>query len=472
MPVPDRWFDLTRPAAAVQLEDSVDIANSRMRICLNVILDGRYHIVHDSRGYLDDTRPADRALWRAPIGRVHLGILRATGLPLRKNRSAMNPYCVAKYGDKWVRTRTVLDDGGAEHVFNEQHTWSVYDIATVLTVGVFDHCPDAPHREIGKVRIHLSSLERGRIYAHSYRLIILERDGVKRTGELQLAVKLSCGIALLRTYARPVLPRMHYTHPLSATENEELRSGAANVMALRFGRAEPPLRSEVVACMCSAAASGYHHWSLRKSKANFHRLVQLASPFVSLFHGVESVRSWRDPAATLLALAIFFVALWFHDLVPTMLFLCVVFKGVWNYRFRPTLPPYVDYRVSYLDVVHPDELDEEFDTFKSSREANLLRMRYDRLRMISGRVQTVVGDIASQGEKIRSLLSWRDPRATAIFQLFLLTAAVVVYLAPKKLLVGLAGLYIMRPPRYREKNTPSTIASFISRLPSNRDNLM
>lgn len=40
----------------------------------------------------------------------------------------------------------------------------------------------------------------------------------------------------------------------------------------------------------------------------------------------------------------------------------------------------------------------------------VLRMRYDRLRDVSSRIQNHMGDLATQGERIQSLLSWRDPR--------------------------------------------------------------
>nr|ABA96012.2 C2 domain containing protein [Oryza sativa Japonica Group] len=319
--MPSKWFDLKNPDKP-QFDSSVDDGNdnsSRMRICLKNMLDGRYRIVHDSKGYMDDTRPADRKLWRPPVGRVHLGILRATGLPLRMGKSTVNPYCVAKYGDKWVRTRTILD--GPEHVFNEQHTWSVYDIATVLTAGVFDHFPHTrkAHREIGKVQIHLSCLETDRVYAHSYPLIILNRRGFKKAGELQIAVKLSSEsfISLLGMYARSTLPKMHYEHPLTVMEEDKFRSEVAEVMALRFSRVEPPLRSEIVAYMCNATG-GTSCWS----------------------------------------------------------------------------------------SVHPDEIDEEFDSVESSCSIDL------------------------------------------------------------KVLVGIAGFYIMRHPRFRKKNnTPSIVENFFRRLP-------
>ncbi|MCI88345.1 multiple C2 and transmembrane domain-containing protein 1, partial [Trifolium medium] len=41
-------------------------------------------------------------------------------------------------------------------------------------------------------------------------------------------------------------------------------------------------------------------------------------------------------------------------------------------------------------------MDEEFDTFPTSKNPDLVRMRYDRLRSVAGRIQTVVGDLASQ----------------------------------------------------------------------------
>ncbi|GAB4844474.1 FT-interacting protein 3 [Ancistrocladus abbreviatus] len=78
----------------------------------------------------------------------------------------------------------------------------------------------------------------------------------------------------------------------------------------------------------------------------------------------------------------------------------------------------------------PDELDEEFDSFPTSKGSDLVRWRYDRLRNVAAKVQTVMGDVASQGERLQALLSWRDPRATAVFLTFCLVAAAVLYSTP------------------------------------------
>lgn len=60
--------------------------------------------------------------------------------------------------------------------------------------------------------------------------------------------------------------------------------------------------------------------------------------------------------------------------------------------------------------VHSDELDEEFDSFPTLRPNEYVRMRYGQLRSVAERIQTVVGDIATPGERFQSLLTWWDPR--------------------------------------------------------------
>jgi hypothetical protein len=284
---------------------------------------------------------------------------------------------------------------------------------------------------------------------------------------------------------------MHYAQPLeeeqydffSATETAEegnkLWLHAANILALRLDRMEPPLRSEVVAYLCNAENCNNSSWSLRRSKANFFRLMQVLSPLIGAERWFGGVISWKNPLTTLLIHGILVLALWFLDLVLPLVLLYLVLLGVWNYRFRPRRPPYFSMLLSYLNIVHPDELDEEFDTVKTSLsdDDGLLRMRYDRLRAVASRIQTVMGDVATLFERFQSLLTWRDPRVTAIFMLFLLLAAAVAYFVPyKKLLVAMAGFYIMRHPRLRRrrgtKTTPSIITNFFLRSPSKRDELM
>ena len=125
----------------------------------------------------------------------------------------------------------------------------------------------------------------------------------------------------------------------------------------------------------------------------------------------------------------------------------------------------MDTRLSHADAAHLDELDKEFDTFPTSRSSDIIRMRYDRLRSIRGRVQIVIGDLATQGERFQSLLSWRDPRATTLFVTFCLIAAIVLYVTPFQVVALLIGLYVLRHPKFRHKLS-SIPFNFIRRLPA------
>ncbi|GFY98296.1 calcium-dependent lipid-binding (CaLB domain) plant phosphoribosyltransferase family protein [Actinidia rufa] len=70
----------------------------------------------------------------------------------------------------------------------------------------------------------------------------------------------------------------------------------------------------------------------------------------------------------------------------------------------------------------------------------------------SGRIQTVVGDLATQGERVQSLLSWRDPRATTLFVVFCLVAAIVLYVTPFQVVALLAGGCPQEPTACYERN--------------------
>ncbi|KAL2483738.1 Calcium-dependent lipid-binding (CaLB domain) plant phosphoribosyltransferase family protein [Forsythia ovata] len=128
----------------------------------------------------------------------------------------------------------------------------------------------------------------------------------------------------------------------------------------------------------------------------------------------------------------------------------------------------MDTRLSCADNAHPDELDEEFDSFPTSRASDIVRMRYDRLRTIAGRIQIVVGDMATQGERLKSLLNWRDPRATTLFVVLCFVAAIVLYVMPFQVVALLAVFYVLRHPRFRKK-VPSVPLNFFRRLPSRAD---
>lgn len=470
-----RWFNLEKPVLVDV--DQLKKEKFSSRLHLRVCLDGGYHVLDESTHYSSDLRPTAKQLWKPPIGVLELGILNAVGLHPMKTRDGKgtsDTYCVAKYGHKWVRTRTLVDNLFPK--YNEQYTWEVFDPATVLTVGVFDNSQlgdkDSHGKDlkIGKVRIRISTLETGRVYTHSYPLLVLHPTGVKKMGELHLALRFSCTsfVNMLYIYSRPLLPKMHYVRPFTVMQLDMLRHQAVNIVATRLGRAEPPLRKEVVEYMSDVDA---HLWSMRRSKANFFRLMSVFTGLFAVGKWFGDICMWRNPITSVLVHLLYLMLVSFPELILPTIFLYMFLIGIWNFRYRPRYPPHMNTKISQAEAVHPDELDEEFDTFPTSRNPDLVRMRYDRLRSVAGRIQTVVGDIATQGERVHALLSWRDPRATAIFVTFCLVAALVLYVTPFQVIAAIGGVYMMRHPRFRYR-LPSVPVNFFRRLPARNDSML
>ncbi|KAF5739005.1 protein QUIRKY [Tripterygium wilfordii] len=477
--VTSRWFNVENQFS--NAADSKIVTRFGSRIHLRVCLDGGYHVLDEAAMYSSDLRPTAKQLWKPHIGVLEMGILGATGLMPTKIKEgkggSSDAYCVAKYGQKWVRTRTVVDSLSPK--WNEQYTWEVFDPCTVITIGVFDnsrvdknviHNAGARDSRIGKVRIRLSTLESDRVYTHSYPLLMLHTTGVKKMGELHLAVRFSCAnmANMLHMYSLPLLPKMHYVLPLIVNQVESLRYQAMNVVASRLSRAEPPLGRDVVEYMLDHDS---HMWSMRRSKANFFRLMNVVSGVVAMGKWVESIRNWHRPVYSTLFLVVFLLLVLMPELIIPIILFYMAFLGLWRYRSRPRHPPHMEIRLSHAESVYPDELDEEFDSFPTSRSAEIVRMRYDRLRSVAGRIQTVVGDMASQGERFQALLSWRDPRATFVAVIMCLFAAFGFYLLPIRVVVALWVLYALRPPRFRSK-LPSPVFNFLKRLPTKADSLL
>lgn len=481
--VHSRWFNLEKFGFGALEGDKRHELKFSSRVHLRVCLEGAYHVLDESTMYISDVRPTARQLWKQPIGILEVGILSAQGLLPMKTKDgnkATDAYCVAKYGQKWVRTRTILESFNPK--WNEQYTWEVHDPCTVITLGVFDNCHLGGNEKsaagsgaridsrIGKVRIRLSTLEMDRIYTNSYPLLVLHPSGLKKMGELQLAVRFTClSLAnIIYLYGHPLLPKMHYLHPFTVNQLDSLRFQAMTVVAVRLGRAEPPLRKEVVEYMLDVDS---HMWSMRRSKANFFRIVSLFSGLISMNRWLGEVCHWKNPVTSVLVHVLFFILISYPELILPTIFLYMFLIGIWNYRFRPRHPPHMDTKLSWAEAVHPDELDEEFDTFPTSKAQDVARMRYDRLRSVAGRIQTVVGDIATQGERFQALLGWRDPRATSLFIIFCLIAAVVLYVTPFKIVVLAAGMFWLRHPRFRSK-LPTVPSNFFRRLPSRADSML
>jgi hypothetical protein len=483
--VASKWLDLLPSDETMRKVDkraAMHMHGGRLHV--RVCLDGGYHVADEPPYASSDFRPSARQLWRQPVGVLELGIVGCKGLlPMRtaEGKGCTDAYAVAKYGPKWARTRTISHS--FDPAWNEQYTWPVYDPCTVLTVGVFDDPlpslrPDggkdaACSRPMGKVRIRLSTLENGRVYRGTYPLILMLPTGAKSMGDVELAVRFATsGTALdvMHMYGQPSLPAMHHLRPIPAASRETLRLAAARISAAHLARAEPPLRREVSTWMLEAAEP--RGFSMRKLRANWNRAVAALSWVADAARWAEDTRSWRNPTATMMAHAVLVVLAWHPDLVVPTLTLHVAAVGVWKYRRRPRAPaPHPCVRASMAEAPDREELDEEFDTIPSARPPEVVRARYDRARMVGARLQAMVGDVATQAERLQALVSWRDPRATGMFVGLCVVVAMMLYMVPMKVVAVVAGFYYLRHPMFRDR-MPAPVINFFRRLPSMSERIM
>ncbi|KAJ0982561.1 hypothetical protein J5N97_010816 [Dioscorea zingiberensis] len=465
---PSRWLNLcgdeARPYAG--------------RVHVRVCLEGGYHVLDEAAHAASDVRAASKQLSKPAIGLLEVGVRGASNLiPMKVAKDgtsgSTDAYVVLKYGPKWARTRTILDQFNPR--WNEQYAWDVFDPCTVLTVAVFDNTrfkPSEPSRDakIGKVRIRLSTLDTNRVYMNTYPLIMIHPTGAKKTGELELAIRFTCFsfLSLIQAYTTPMLPRMHYVHPLGPAQQDILRHTAVRIVSARLARSEPPLGPEVVQHMLDTDA---HAWSMRRSKANWFRVIGCLSGVAGLARWAHGVRTWAHPPTTALVhVLLTAMVLCPHMILPTA-FVYLFLVLTWKYRGRARGPEGIDARLSHVDGVGPDEVDEELDGYPSGRTAETVRARYDRLRALAGRAQVLLGDVAAQGERIGALMAWRDPRATGIFAAVCLLAAMVCYVVPFKILVLCTGYYHLRHPRFRGDMPPAPF-NFFRRLPSLADRII
>ncbi|KAL3512860.1 hypothetical protein ACH5RR_025577 [Cinchona calisaya] len=468
-----RRYSLPRVAQEKGEEEKKFIFAGKIR--LRSWIDGGYHVLDESSTFSSDFQPASKNLRKPKIGILQLGILSARDLLPMKNNDGRttDAYCVAKYGNKWVRTRTCLHTLTPR--WDEQYTWEVYDPFTVITIGVFDNYhingnkEDARDRSIGKVRIRLSTLETDRIYTHYYPLQVLQPSGLKKHGELHLVLQFTCTAwaNMVAQYGRPLLPRMHYVQPISIRHIDWLRHQAMQIVAARLSRAEPPIRKETAEYMLDV---NNHMFSLRKSKANLYRIISSLSGILAICRWFNQISHWKNPFITILVHVLFFVLIRYPVLMLPNIFLCLFVIGLWNYPFRPKHPLQLDARLSHAEDADEDELEEEFDTFPTSEPIDIVRVRYDRLRSVMGLCFSIVGDLATKGERALSIVSWRDPRATVISTIFALSCAVLLYVCPIQV-AQLIGLYWLRHPLFRSKLPPVAV-NFFNRLPAKSDMLL
>ncbi|XP_050369385.1 FT-interacting protein 3-like [Argentina anserina] len=447
------------------------------KINMRISLDGGYHVIDEPTEFSSDQRPSAKILWKPTLGVFELGIMSASGLSPLNPKTTVDTFCVAKYGTKWVKTKTIIDNCSPK--WNEQCSWDVYDHCTFITIAVFENKylhkggERLPDFAIGKVRIRLSDLELNKVYTNSHPLVKLEPYGVKKTGELQLSYRFSpvSVFHVYGNYSRPLWPKLHYELPLSVRQISKLKDQAVKLTVSKMQKAEPPLSEEVVHYVLE---DNKYQYSLRRARANFQRCAKLMESFLFCKQWFDRLRNWTNTVHNCIFITCLIVVYFYPSLALSSMFFMLCGLGAWGYRKRPRQLGHIDTELSQVYSVEPDEIAEELKLLPTGVPAEVVMMRrYNRLTSNVLDFQTLFGDIATTGEKVQSLLSWRDRRATLLVLIFFFTAGVFFYFNPcgVELIVIVTILHVIRPPMFRI-GLPSCFENFIRRMPSKMDSML
>ncbi|WOK93949.1 hypothetical protein Cni_G02650 [Canna indica] len=137
----------------------------------------------------------------------------------------------------------------------------------------------------------------------------------------------------MRVEEEPLMPTA-----LLMNQLDSLRYQAMNIVAARLGRVEPPLRKEVVEYMLDVES---HMWSMRRSKANFFRIMAPLSGLINVFKWFGEVRHWKNPITTVLVHVLLLILVWYPKLILPTVFLYMFMIGLWNFRIGPRYPPHM-----------------------------------------------------------------------------------------------------------------------------------
>lgn len=446
------------------------------KLSMTLYLDGRYHMFDEDPRYSSDVNPTSNMLWRQSIGVFEMGILNATGLPAMKSPGRTDAYCVAKYGSKWIRSRTVVNSLSPK--WNEQYSWDVYDPCTFITICVFDNnhleegniAAGAMDTRIGKVRIRLSEMGINRIYIYSYPLVELQPSGLKRMGEIQLAFKFTCPdmFNMCMMYTLPMLPGQHFSDPLSPTQVFGLRRQTIMLVLSKMSKAEPPLRREVIDYMLDSREIV---WSMRRCRADFERINVFVSWLVGICNQFNEICKWTNPISTIIIWLVFLIVIIYpQNLMPAM-FSCLILHVLQQLERKPKTLSHVDLHLSHVHTASIDELEEEFDPMPSKFGDVIMRNRYDRLRVAAGKYVTLMGEFATRMERLQSLLSWHDSIATMLAMILCLIIGIVTLIVPFQGLVFVWLLYLLRHPIFRSP-FPPFYENWLRRMPSKLDSMI
>lgn len=138
-----QWYNLEKRTVSENGQKTVSRAN--IKVQLSISLDGGYHVLDELTHYSSNLKLTARQLWKPATGVLELGILNAQNLmPMKAKdgRGVTDAHCVAKYGPKWIRTRTILNSFNPKWNKLTRGRFSIHVLLSRLVCSIISSCKE------------------------------------------------------------------------------------------------------------------------------------------------------------------------------------------------------------------------------------------------------------------------------------------------------------------------------------------
>ncbi|XP_066506952.1 multiple C2 and transmembrane domain-containing protein 1 isoform X2 [Hoplias malabaricus] len=349
------------------------------------------------------------------IGVVQVKILRAEGLMAADVTGKSDPFCVVELCNDRLQTHTVYKNLNPE--WNKVFTLNVKDIHSVLEVSVYDEDRDRSADFLGKVAIPLLTIHNGEQKAY-------------------------------------------------VLKNKELTGPTKGVIFLEadviFNTVKASLRTFV------PAEQKYIKEESKVSKQlllrNFNRVKRCIMYLINLGSYINSCFKWESPRRSICAFLVFVLGVWNVELYMVPLSLLVFL--VWKYCLLACGKETQEGSMQALeDLLEKDDEESEKDEKDSDKKGLMDKLHAIQDVCIS--VQTVLGEVASYGERIKNTFNWTVPFLSWLAIAVLCIASLLVYFIPLRYIVLVWGINKftkkLRNPYLLDNNE---LMDFLSRVPS------
>ncbi|KAK3280002.1 hypothetical protein CYMTET_12140 [Cymbomonas tetramitiformis] len=445
-----KWYALRPKGQATSQKPHVHVGDIRLELCL----EGGYKL------------PTERPV----LGELSCMVLRAINL---KNAvmDTPDPYVVAKFGKKWVRSTTVRDSVYPQ--FNMSVSFNVYEMSDVLSIALFDDNHQSTYRSIqekvvalgknldalmGRVDIRVSSLGTNAIYNTTFPLYKSSSSEVPFfAGSLLLNLSFKCHDlpALYQSYITQQYPDAYYLKPMPFSKLVEKER--QNIVGIELARRNIPIRLEV---STEVMKNYMDEFSSRRTRANVDRIKRVLPDYTRVTRFLDYIAEWENPFVTILFQTVFCFLVYNAHLILPLLFTVLFLSTVLGY-LRSTG---ITMNISDDRQEEVEELSAE-DVKNSKNPIAAMKAKLDSFKGYAKQVQDILGIIAESGERIESIFSWQDPRMSVICMAGFLGAACMSYIVPFRFGLCSAFVFLMRPPSMK-KPTPTPPINMFERMSS------